>query len=140
MDDKTIRKHIGALREEGDITQEEMAARLGISLSTYRRIEKGGVSIINEHMDDLARELGVSTEKLVLGYDPIDPDDETALEDIRGAYQTRYQTMVDRYEEALGRQREELEGLKNLVGMLQEQVKDKNEIIALLRKQAGRKS
>ena len=91
-------------------------------------------------MPGVARELGVSTEKLVLGYDPVNPEDASALEDIRGAYQTRYDQTVDRYEDALARQREEIAGLKNLVGMLQDQIKDKNEIIALLRKQAGRKS
>ena len=51
-------------------TQEEMAHKLGMSLSAYREFEKGGTSILNDNLLRMASFLETPTEELVLGYQP----------------------------------------------------------------------
>lgn len=133
MDDNSIKGHISALREENDISQTEMADRLGIDRNTYRNIEKGATRILNGRVADIARELGVSTEKLVLGYEPLGPSAEELLEDRTAVFQKREKDLVDAYEQRLAQLRREIDGLRELNQTLKDQIADKNDIIGFLR-------
>jgi transcriptional regulator with XRE-family HTH domain len=135
MDDNSIKGNISALREESDISQTEMAIRLGIDRNTYRKIERGETRILNGRVADIARELGVSTEKLVLGYDPAGPGPDSRLEDCREAFRQREQALVENYEHKIEELRREIRGLRELSDTLKEQIKDKNAIISFLRGQ-----
>lgn len=135
MDDNSIKGNISALREESDISQTEMAIRLGIDRNTYRKIEKGETRLLNGRVADIARELGVSTEKLVLGYDPAGPGIDSRVEDYKEAFRQREQALVENYEHKLEELRREIKGLRELSDTLKEQVKDKNAIISFLRGQ-----
>ena len=135
MDDNSIKGNISALREESDISQTEMAIRLGIDRNTYRKIERGETRILNGRVADIARELGVSTEKLVLGYDADGPGTDSRLEDCREAFRQREQALVENYEHKIEELRREIRGLRELSDTLKEQIKDKNAIISFLRGQ-----
>ena len=70
MDNTSIKNNIRNKRKEKKFTQEEIAHKLGISLTAYRDFEKGGTSIVNGNIMKLADLLETTTEELVLGYVP----------------------------------------------------------------------
>ena len=85
MDNITIKQNIRKARTKRRITQEEMAARLGISLTAYRDLEKGGTSVVHGNVIKMAELLETSTEEIVLGYHPSELEAGT-LEDVRTQY------------------------------------------------------
>lgn len=122
MDNTSIKNNIRNKRKEKKFTQEEMAHRLGISLTAYRDFEKGGTSIVNGHIIRLADLLDTTTEELVLGYKPSQEDIST-LEDVRSEYGDKISILEKR-----------ICDLEKLVRSLEETVSTKNEIIKMLRK------
>ena len=122
MDNTTIKQNIRKARKKRQITQEEMAARLGISLTAYRDLEKGGTSVMHGNVIRMAELLETSTEEIVLGYKPAELEAGT-LEDVRAQYGSQIctleQTVVD---------------LRKHIGTLESQVADKDEIIKMLKK------
>ena len=122
MDNTTIKNNIRAIRKQRKFTQEEIAGRLGISLTAYRDIEKGNTSIVNGHVIRMADLLNISTEELVLGYQPL-PEAGIVLEDVRHEYGDRISNLEKR-----------IKDLEKLIRSLEETVETKNEIITMLRK------
>ena len=122
MDNTSIKNNIRNKRKERKFTQEEVAHRLGISLTAYRDIEKGGTSIVNGNVMKLADLLDTTTEELVLGYRP-SKEYGTLLEDVRNEYNSRISILEKRVRD-----------LEKLVDSLEETVATKNEIITMLRK------
>ena len=122
MDNLSIKQNIKKARTKRQITQEEMAARLGISLTAYRDLEKGGTSVVHGNVIKMAEVLETSTEEIVLGYHPSELEAGT-LEDVRTKYgnqiSTLNQTVID---------------LRKHIGTLESQVADKDEIIKMLKK------
>ena len=125
MDNTSIKNNIRRIRKARKITQEEMAHRLGISVTAYRDFEKGGTSIVNGNVMKLADLLETSTEELVLGYRPSQLEG-TVLEDVRQEYGTKVSTMERR-----------ITDLEKLVDSLEETIRTKNEIIKMLKKRLG---
>ena len=125
MDNTSIKNNIRKLRKARKITQEEMAHRLGISVTAYRDFEKGGTSIVNGNVMKLANLLETSTEELVLGYRPSQIEGEV-LEDVHKEYGSRITTLNKR-----------ISDLEKLVESLQETIASKNEIIKMLKKRLG---
>ena len=124
MDNNSIKENIRKIRKSQGLTQEEIAHRLGISLTAYRDIEKGDTSIVNNKVYKIAEVTGVSTEELVLGYRPA--ESESSLEDIRNEYSSQTDILLKR-----------IADLEKLVTSLEETVASKNEIIAMLKKNIG---
>ena len=122
MDNTSIKNNIRNKRKEKKFTQEEVAHRLGISLTAYRDIEKGNTTIVNGNVIKLAGILDTTTEELVLGYGP-SREHEIVLEDIRNEYGNQIETLENRVRD-----------LDKLVCSLEETVATKNEIITMLRK------
>ena len=122
MDNTSIKNNIRNKRKERKFTQEEVANRLGISLTAYRDIEKGGTSIVNGNLIRIADLLETTTEELVLGYKPSQGHD-VLLEDVRNEYGNRIEILEKRVRD-----------LEKLVRSLEETVDTKNEIITMLRK------
>ena len=122
MDNISIKNNIRNKRRERKFTQEEVAHRLGISLTAYRDFEKGGTSIVNGHIIKLADLLETTTEELVLGYKPA-MEQSSVLEDVRNDYGNKISNLEKR-----------IIDLEKLVNSLEETVATKNEIIRMLRK------
>lgn len=99
-----------------------MADRLGISLTAYRDLEKGGTSVVHGKVIKMAQLLETSTEEIVLGYRPSELESGT-LEDIRAQYGNQICTLEQRVDD-----------LEKLVLSLEGQVASKNEIIKMLKK------
>lgn len=125
MDNTSIKNNIRKIRKARKITQEEMAHKLGISVTAYRDFEKGGTSIVNGNVMKLASLLDTSAEELVLGYIPSQAEG-TSLEDIRQSYGGRLKTHERR-----------IADLEKLVESLEETIRSKNEIIIMLKKRLG---
>ena len=122
MDNITIKENIRRARKKRNITQEEMADRLGISLTAYRDLEKGGTAVVHGKVIKMAELLDTSTEEIVLGYRPSQLESRT-LEDVRAQYGSQICILEQR-----------ISDLEKLVLSLEGQVASKDEIIKMLKK------
>ena len=50
MDNASIKENIFRRRTERGLSQDEMARQLGVVRNTYRKIEKGDIRLISEHI------------------------------------------------------------------------------------------
>ena len=125
MDNTSIKQNIRNIRKSRKLTQEEMAYRMGISLTAYRDLEKGETSIVNANLLKVAELLETSSEELVLGYRPIQMEGP-GLEDVREEYLERMRILEKR-----------ITDLEKLIGSLEETISTKNEIITMLKKSLG---
>ena len=122
MDNTSIKQNIRKSRKSKKFTQEEMAYKMGMSLTAYRDLEKGETSIVNSNLQKIANLLGTTTEELVLGYRPIQMDGPR-LEDIKEEYLGKVSVLEKR-----------ITDLEKLVSSLEETIATKNEIITMLKK------
>ena len=109
MDNSSIKKNIRRIRKARKLTQEEMAHRLGISLTAYRDLEKGSTSVVNGHIMKMAMLLNTSTEEIV--------------EDVQEEYSIR----ITSYEKRIN-------DLEKIIATLEETVRTKNDVILMLKK------
>lgn len=126
MDNSSIKENIRNFRKSRNYTQEEMANRLGISLTAYRDLEKGDTSIMNSNLSKVATLLDTTTEELVLGYRPVQMGGP-GIEDVRAEYGGRIDILEKR-----------ILDLERLVMSLEETISTKNEIITMLKKSLGK--
>ncbi|MBR1872889.1 MAG: helix-turn-helix transcriptional regulator [Bacteroidales bacterium] len=134
MDDSSIKSNISSERESKGITQAELADMLGIDRNTYRSLEKGGTRILNSHLDRLAEVLGVTKEKLVLGYEPLGPEENKKLGDYHDLWQKRYEGLHETYTEEIARLKNEISHLREMNELLKTQIADKQDLINFLKK------
>ena len=122
MNNSTIKENLRKIRKERRITQEDMAFRLGISLTAYRDLERGNTSMVNANLIRSAQLLETSTEEIVLGYKPAQLSTRK-LEEMESQYSGRISELE-----------KEVEYLRKLVNSLEETVTTKNQIIEMLQK------
>lgn len=125
MDNTSIKKNIRTRRKARRYTQEEMADKMGMSLTAYRDLEKGDTSIVNTNLLKIAMLLDTTSEELVLGYRPVQMEGPD-LEDVREEYSGRVAILERR-----------IADLEKLVLSLEETIATKNEIITMLKKSLG---
>ena len=133
MDNHSIKDNIRRIRKTRKLTQEDVALRLGISLTAYRDLERGNTAIVNGNLSRLAEEFETSPEELVLGYKPLQQSSKI-LEDMKGQYKSRVSLLE-----------KQVEDLEKLVRTLEETIASKNEIIenqkeiiTMLKKELGK--
>lgn len=126
MNNLTVKKNIEKLRKEIGLSQEEVAEKLGISVTSYRKFEKGPTSIINSKVFAIAKILNVSDKDLLL------------CDDSYENYLQQKVTLLQ--EEFVLKESKEVSILKEQLLILQEENKhlkawldDKDEIIRMLR-------
>ena len=132
MDNAIIKENIFRIRIEKGLSQDEMARKLGVVRNTYRKIEKGDLKLISEHIAAIADVFGISEEELVLGYKPAGQTGE--LEDLRVDYDTRIARLTAAYENTIGKLRKEIESKDAEIRDLRSMIEDKVEIISLLKR------
>lgn len=125
MDNTTIKDNIRKIRKMRKMTQEEMALRLGISITAYRDLEKGNTSILNSNVYRIADLLDTPAEEIVLGYKPKQIEG-TSLQEVRQEYSGRIDVLEKR-----------IMDLERLVASCEEIIISKNEIISMLKKRLG---
>ena len=125
MDNSSIKENIVRRRTAEGISQDEMAKRLDISRNAYRSIEKGEskvIKVISDRLKDIADNLGISLEELVLGYNPRNGSGE--LNEMRERYEHAEMSMKEDYEKRIL-------ALNNKISMLEDTIRDLREIIEL---------
>lgn len=122
MDNSSIKNNIHRFRKKHKYTQEEIANMIGISVTAYRELERGGTSIVNPNIVRMAEMLDTTTEELVLGYRPSETGDNR-LEEVQLEYGSKMKNMEKR-----------LESMEKLIHSLEETIASKNEIISMLKK------
>lgn len=125
MDNTTIKDNIRKIRKTRRMTQEEMALRLGISITAYRDLEKGNTSILNSNVYKIADLLDTPAEEIVLGYRPSQMEG-TSLQEVQQEYSGKIETLNRR-----------ILDLEKLVLYLEETIESKSEIISMLKKRLG---
>lgn len=125
MDNRSIKENIRRIRKARNMTQEDMAAKLDISLTAYRDLERGSTNIMNANIFKIAELLDISVEELILGYRPVQAEG-TLVEDVRAEYGGQITVMERR-----------ISDLEKLVSSLEETIITKNEIISMLKKKLG---
>lgn len=126
MDNFSIKDNICKFRKRKRMTQEEMAHLLGISVTAYRELEKGGTSVMNPHIVNMARLTETPTEEIVLGYRPSQIENFEKLREREEEYSGRIEILERR-----------IADLEKLVASLEETIASKNEIISMLKKSFG---
>lgn len=122
MDNISIKDNIRKIRKARKLTQEDMAHKLGISLTAYRDFEKGNTMILHGNLPKIASCLDTPTEEIVLGYRPAQIEG-TDLKEIQAEYTGKINILERR-----------IEDLEKLVKAQEESIASKNEIIAMLKK------
>ena len=106
-DNGAIKEKICETRRRKGVSQEEMANRMGISLNSYRKLEKGRTLLVSPRIWEIARAMEIKPEELIM-------DDDTAhgssLADIERV----------KYEEDIILLKEENSLLKQFVAILNE--------------------
>lgn len=122
MDNISIKDNIRKIRKARKLTQEDMAHKLGISLTAYRDFEKGNTMILHGNLPKIASCLDTPTEEIVLGYRPAQIEG-TGLKEIQAEYTGKINILERR-----------IADLEKLVKAQEESIASKNEIIAMLKK------
>ena len=65
----SIKQKIYEIRRQKGISQEKMAQLLGISINSFRKLERGETILINDRLWEIAKILEVSLEELTLEED-----------------------------------------------------------------------
>ena len=125
MDNTTMKDNIRRIRKTRKLTQEEMALRLGISITAYRDLEKGNTSILNSNVYKIADLLDTPAEEIVLGYRPSQIEG-ASLKEMQQEYSGKIESLKRR-----------ILDLEKLVLSLEETIGSKNEIISMLKKRLG---
>lgn len=139
IDDNSIKANIFLKRSQRGITQKEMAEKLGMDRTTYRGIEKGKTKILGGRLKAIAGCLGVTTEELVLGYIPISGDSFSLNED-ETEFNKRVKVILKSYEEKINEMNKDIDLLKVLNDELRERIRDKEEIIGFMRREAAKRN
>lgn len=134
VDNDSVKKIILKIRESLGLSQEDMAALLGISRNTYRNIEKGQTKLISDTVGKIAEVAKLSPEEVVLGYMPV-KDKSEALRDARDRMNEKVQAIQAELGGQLEVLRTENEMLKRLLAATEESNKTKDSMIAMLQKQ-----
>lgn len=120
MDNNSIKENIRKIRKSKGLTQEEMAHRMGISLTAYRDLEKGATGIVNSNISKIAEITGISTAE-VLGYS--EQSQTVTVNDVKAEYNRRIDTLQTR-----------INDLEKIVASLEALIKVKDEVISMLKK------
>ena len=68
MSKKQVQENIAEVRNSLNLTQAEMAHKIGISRQAYINLEHGKTSVINKQITKMAETCGLSEEKILFGY------------------------------------------------------------------------
>lgn len=122
MDNISIKNNIRKIRKARRLTQEEMALRLGISLTAYRDLEKGATSIMNGNLTRIATLLDTSAEEIILGYRPAQVQGHTSDNTLK-----EYRKTIENLEKRI-------EDLEKTIRTQDEVIRSKDEIISMLKR------
>lgn len=134
MDKATVSDNIKSIRLKLGLTMIQMAESLGMTRQSYAKLERGSVNYFSPHIEEIARMGNVSTEELVLGYEP-NPEPARELGEAKELFQKQKQNLVNRYEDTIMQMRKEIDYLKLLCEAQKQTVDSLMQSNELLRQQ-----
>ncbi len=136
MDNPKLKDIILRKRKSLGITQNDIADLLGISQTSYHKLEKGKTLLISEHLQKLCEILGISTSELL--------SDEEAL---YGGTSTKeaHEFAISEYLDLLKLKEEEIKLLKSqlddkvtIANLLSEKMNSQEDLIKLLKERISK--
>ena len=131
MDELSVKDNLKRVRKRLNLTQQEMAERVGLSRAAYANLETGPTRIINDAVEKVAELADISLAELVTGYRTTD-ELEQELDRVQ---QSSGRRIADLEARLLSREAE-IATLKELIDTLRDSVRTKDEIISLLEKKS----
>lgn len=126
--DEEIRSILKKLRQEAHLSQEEMARRLGLKRTTYRKLENGPTKLVSDVIEHAADVFNVPSAQM-FGYD-LNQITQDCLSDI--------ESELARKNQELSSANAQLEALNNVLSSeveeLHDQLKHANEMNLWLRR------
>ena len=132
MDELSVKDNLKRVRKRLNLTQQEMAERVGLSRAAYANLETGPTRIINDAVEKVAELADISLAELVTGYRTTD-ELEQELDRVQ---QSSGRRIADLEARLLSREAE-IATLKELIDTLRDSVRTKDEIISLLKKKSA---
>ena len=129
--EKELRDNISRIRQEKNLSQEEMAQKLGVTRVTYSKFESGKTRLINKKVERFAELNDVSPAELVLGYKV--SEEIHTLQQAQADYGRKRQEIIDEYEARIGALNKEIADLKQQLADLRDSIDTKKDVIAMLR-------
>ncbi len=146
MENKEIKANIFKRRSELRLTQNEVAEKIGISLTAYRDLESGKTRILNEKLFQIADALHISPEELVIGYKPL-KENRTDLKEARATYHEHLNKMRRNYDKQISileerevAHKETIEHLQEINRLKEDLLRTKDEIEHYRKKIIGEKN
>lgn len=133
MTDDGIKSFIKLKRTEKAITKTAMAAMLGIDRNTYHNIEEGKTRILNVHIARISEILGLDVVDLVNGYTGAEYPERQEMTDIIGKYESRLRDEKNQHEDEIAALKSRIAHLEEILEMQRRQLRDKEDIINLLK-------
>ena len=129
--EKELRDNISRIRQEKNLSQEEMAQKLGVTRVTYSKFESGKTRLIHKKVERFAELNDVSPAELVLGYKV--SEEIHTLQQAQADYGRKRQEIIDEYEARIGALNKEIADLKQQLADLRDSIDTKNDVISMLR-------
>lgn len=120
MDGETTNSFLVRRRKELGLSQDYMAEQLGISVTSYRKIESGRTQLVNRRIYDIARILDTTPEKIIFGY---------------SSAETGNGILKEEYDKTIEHLNDRNRSLQERISILEDLVKAKDEIISMLKGQ-----
>ena len=133
--DISVKENIRLLRKREGLSQKEMAQKIGVSRTSYRKLEKEDTTIINEKIYRIASSFGIPVEAILFGEDfsGSEADAWNEVADLGEQLSTLRKDYEERLEQKDQKIREQAAHIDDLNAIIQSQ---KN-IIAFLEKHSN---
>ena len=118
-----------------DITQEEMADRIGISRTAYVKLENGSTHIVTESVLGFASATGIPLTTIIGECFPEEAGD--SLRD-NGGYEEKIRALTDEYERKLEHKDGILAEKQKLIDSLHETIRVQKQMISMYEQKSGR--
>ncbi|MFA7116166.1 MAG: helix-turn-helix transcriptional regulator [Bacteroidales bacterium] len=125
MNNKSIKQTIKKLRLSKKLSQSEMAKMMNISQTSYNKLEKGDTSLISHRIYQISQVLGIPVQDIIIGSNN-EEELNSKLNDLKQKMIKENNLKSKELKDLIYEKEETIENLK-------ETIRDKNEIIGLLR-------
>ena len=124
MDEKTVKANLRKLRESRGYSQDDIAAMVGLSVQSYRRMESGKTLVVNKVIWQLATIYKVSVGELLLGSEG-ESDYSRSVSDYMEEYEGKEEKLKEKIvsqEEIIRAQRQTIQVQEQMISMLYRQL------------------
>lgn len=131
MDEKSVKENLRRVRKGLNLTQQEMAERVGLSRNAYASLENGPTRILNDAVEKVAQIAEMPLTELVTGY-PSPVQLKAELERVRSDSAHR----IGELEALLAAREREIATLNDHIESIKDSLRTKDDIISLLKKKS----